>query len=220
MTTILAKILIDEAMKNDQITEECAKYFNDLLEANRFHTFSGDVFVNQSHYTITTENEFNFFNGTNPQCTLGQIGKVYKTINGTKFEDFNVLKYIKQTSFENGKVEGEGTSTAYLANIIGQEFVGLDGYVHRELFKDDLSIEEWLKIKNYLEETYDTCAKRDVGRTNYVKNLIRKIDLKVKKFTLQEELDEIETNPPQYEDADYLIHKIATLRKEIAQIEL
>ena len=109
MTTILAKILIDEAMKNDQITEECATYFNDLLEANRFHTFNGDVFVNQSHYTITTENEFKSFNGSNPQCTLGQIGKVYKTINNIKCEDFDVLKYIKQTSFENGKIENEGT---------------------------------------------------------------------------------------------------------------
>ena len=150
MTTILAKILIDEAMKNDQITEECAKYFNNLLEENRFHAFSGDVFVNQSHYTITTKNEFTFFNGTNPQCTLGQIGKVDKIINGAKFEDFDVLKYIKHTSFKNGKAEENGSSTAYLANVIGQEFVGLDGYVHREFFKDQLSIEEWLKIKKYL----------------------------------------------------------------------
>ena len=219
MTILLAKILVTEAMNNGHITTECAQHFINLIDENRFYSLKGVTSVNGLSQEITTINEFKTLNGTNLHCPLGQIGKVIKTYHDKSCEEFNVLKYITQTTFENGKIEENGTSTAYLANIIGQDFIGLDGYVNREFYIDELTTEEWLQIKNYLENTYEICAKRDVGRTTYTKSLIKNIGLKLKKQQLETELEEIEINPPQDEDADYLIHKIATLRKEIAEIE-
>ena len=41
MTILLAKILITEAMDNEQITKECAQHFIKLIEENRFYSLKG-----------------------------------------------------------------------------------------------------------------------------------------------------------------------------------
>lgn len=221
MTTLWARLKIWKAFENGAITEECAQYFDELLNNNKYSKIIHEFCASNQTIKLNTVAEFSHFNGTNEMCVLGSVGSVDNT--------FKVMQYILQTSFENGKRNAyihEGAyktsnldDTVYLANIIGQEFVGLDGYINEELIKNKLTISAWKQIKKYLENTYEICAKKDVGRKNYVLSLIEKIQIRIKTLYLKEELYSLETNPPKDVDADVIIHNIATIRTKIANLE-
>lgn len=209
MTTLWARLKIWKAFENGAITEECAQYFDELLNNNKYSKIIHEFCASNQTIKLNTVAEFSHFNGTNEMCVLGSVGSVDNT--------FKVMQYILQTSFEQGFTIGD--ETVYLANIIGQEFVGLDGYINEELIKNKLTISAWKQIKKYLENTYEICAKKDVGRKNYVLSLIEKIQIRIKTLYLKEELYSLETNPPKDVDADVIIHNIATIRTKIANLE-
>lgn len=221
MTTLWARLKIWEAYKTGEITEECAQYFDELLNNNKYSKIIHEFCASHQTIKLSTVAEFSHFNGTNEMCVLGSVGSVNN--------QFKVMQYILQTSFENGKRNAyvhEGAykttnleNTVYLANILGQDFIGLDAYINEELIKDKLTLSAWKQIKKYLEETYTVCAKRDVGRKDSVLSLIEKIKIKIKTLYLKQELESLETNPPKDIDADVIIHNIATIRTKIANLE-
>ena len=209
MTTLWARLKIWKAFENGEITEECAQYFDELLNNNKYSKIIHEFCASHQTIKLNTVAEFSHFNGTNEMCVLGSVGSVNN--------QFKVMQYILQTSFEMGFTKGD--ETVYLANILGQDFIGLDAYINEELIKDKLTLSAWKQIKKYLEETYTVCAKRDVGRKDSVLSLIEKIKIKIKTLYLKQELESLETNPPKDIDADVIIHNIATIRTKIANLE-
>lgn len=214
MTTLWARLKIWKAFENGEITEECAQYFDELLDMHRFEfDDSGKGFTSQ---------ELKSFNGDSTNCILGQIGGILKYDKKIKnyYLGFNVLNYIDKTTSEYGGIRKIKNVTyqdepAYLANIIGLEFLGLDYYIKQELNKKELCHFQWVEIKKYLENTYQICAEKDDYRKQRVLNLISCINYKIRKIELAAELQNLENNPPEDEDADVIIHKIETLRKKI-----
>lgn len=124
MTTLWARLKIYETYKSGEITEECAKYFDELLHYNMFN--------------IDLEEILNF--NSKDWCVLKRIA--YNN-------EFDIMKYIKKTSFKNGYTIGD--KTVYLANLINEDFLGLCSYISYELSADNL--DRLQMILDYLEAT-------------------------------------------------------------------
>lgn len=154
MTTLWARMLVFEECKKGKITEDCAHYFDSIL--------------NDAERALLEKNpDFkNILNGSNENCVLGQLGAVqYKNENYSSSR-FDVLKYMRATTFKDGVIKNGYKETAYLANIIGQEFVGLDARIITLIIENShmISKNSLKEIKRYLEGTYEETSKKDVSR--------------------------------------------------------
>jgi len=138
MTTLWARMLVIKAWEKGEITEECAHYFDKLLSIG-----SSELIAFNGHYT--------------EKSVLDCIGGG---------DHFDVLTYIKRTSFEKGYTMGN--NTVYLANIIKEDYESLDLKVKsqfgvplftaqleefsKEWYKED-NLESLVKIYYYLKNT-------------------------------------------------------------------
>ena len=183
MTTLWARMLIFKAWENGQISEAAAKYFDQMIEHSRFITTRKEILPMKP---VKTQEELVNFNGTDMNCVLGKIGE-QNMVNkdGDKWAEFSVDRYIQHTTFPD---HSKPNKMFYMANLIGEDFVGLDDYIRDELVKNRLSAEKWEKIKSYLEDTYSICAQNNVARKNIVKALVNSIHLRIQKLNLQDEL--------------------------------
>lgn len=152
MTTLWARMLVIEAWKKGEITEECAHYFDELL-FKRSTKWLG--YYNSEKILV----EIQSFNTKYDEVSV--IQKIGCPENSTKFD---VLEYIKNSSFEKGYTIGD--ETVYLSNIINEEFSLLVSMISNEFgiseWSDIREDQEWNKesnyeslmiIKNYLEKT-------------------------------------------------------------------
>lgn len=157
MTTLWARLKIWEAYKSGEITEKCAQYFDELLNKYRFRekTLSHVSIVTHKHDTV--KEELANFNGVDSNCVLGNIG-----IKNNIYKEFDPIKYIQKTTYVNGNTKGN--EKVYLANLLGQEFVGLDGEILAFLKFKNPSKEDVNLIKTYLFCTYRITAEQDVSR--------------------------------------------------------
>lgn len=211
MTTLWARMLIFKAWENGQISEAAAHYFDQMIDSNRLTT-------KQLSESVATQEELRNFNGNNTNCVLGKIGEQNMLDkDGNKWSEFSVYRYIQHTSFPN---HSKPNKMFYMANLIGEDFVGLDNYIIEELAKNKLSAEQWEKIKSYLENTYEICAQNNVARKSIVKSLVNSILLRIQKLNLQEELSYISSAPDTSEESFLLNNAyIKELCEEITKIE-
>ena len=213
MKTLCTYDGISIALKNDEISESCAQYFRDLLYTAKLALRANKTYTIKTKAEKTkAKNEHQLYEGDLSHQILYKIGEISQYNEQSDTCHFDVLTYIRKTQYNNCK---NGVKKAYLANVIGFEFIELDKYIAKELNKQELSHSQLLEIKTYLENTFDVCAKKDDSRRGYVSNLISYINYKIRKIELVSELGNLETNPPKDVDADVIIHKIATLRKKI-----
>ena len=110
-----------------------------------------------------------YLNGGNIDCVLGNIGAI--KIKNTDNYTFDVIKYIKSTMIYADK--DKTVKPDILANIIGQEFIGLDYEIEYGLRTNIYTEEELKLIKQYLLDTYFITAERDVSRSS--RRIIEKI---------------------------------------------
>ena len=152
MTTLWARMLVIKAWEKGEITEECAHYFDELLFKNSFTQIYS--YGSGSYDT----RELICFNGHY------STKNVLQNIGGG--DHFDVLTYIKKTSFEKGYTMGN--NTVYLANIIKQEYESLNLKIKsqfgvplftsqleefgKEWYQED-NLESLVKIYNYLKNT-------------------------------------------------------------------
>ena len=150
MTTLWARMLVIKAWEKGEITEECAHYFDELLFKNSFIQVFTDGGIDTRELT-----SFNQHYTTR---------SVLKNIGGGEL--FDVLTYIKRTSFEKGYTIGN--NTVYLANIIKEDYESLGLSVKsqfgvplfsaqleefgKEWYQED-NLESLVKIYNYLKNT-------------------------------------------------------------------
>ena len=74
MTTLWARLKIWKAFENGEITEECAQYFDELLNNNKYVNVKHHIITLGMGQSITTQSEYAHFNGTGNICVLGSIG--------------------------------------------------------------------------------------------------------------------------------------------------
>ncbi|MBR1987624.1 MAG: hypothetical protein IKA36_01160 [Clostridia bacterium] len=132
MTTLWARMFVFEAMQNNDITKECAEYFDNLLK----------------EYEKTNDGiEISKFNTDEPgeYCVLQNIGQ-------TKNNEFDVLEYIKKMTFEEGCTK-DG-KTAFLANIIDQDYKRLAPEITKYLDSEKADLKGTTDIYDYLCCTY------------------------------------------------------------------
>ncbi len=163
MTTLWARMLVFEEYKRGRITEKCAQYFDSIL--------------NDSERTLNLreKDQSNQLNGMNVNCVLGNLGAVkYKRNNEIQYR-FDVLKYINATTFRDGVPNDTYSEPAYLANILGEDYLNLDNEILTLIRYSDIEVpkENLVKIVKYLQETYDLSAKKDVSR--FSESLINRI---------------------------------------------
>ena len=158
MTTFWARMLIFNEYKHGTLPKKAAQHFDEIL--------------NHAEYISINANEeirWQDLNGSNTRCVLGNIGAT--KVNNTNIYKFDVVKYIKQCVVDT-KTEGN-TRRDILANLIGQEFSGLD-YEIEDGLRNNIYTEEELKlIKQYLQNTYQVTAENDISRS--ARRIIRKI---------------------------------------------
>lgn len=215
MTTLWARMLIFKAWENGQVSEAAAQYFDQMLNNHRFEIKQHSV---SSTNFVENQVELMNFNGNDTKCVLGKLGE-QKKINkaGGQWKEFSVYRYIQHTSFPN---PNNANKMFYMANLIGEDFVGLDNYIIEELAKNKLSAEKWEKIKTYLEDTYEVCAQNNVARKTIVKSLVNSIHLRIQKLNLQEELSYISSAPDTSEESFILNNAyMKELYEEITKIE-
>ena len=156
MTTLWARLKIWKAFENGAITEECAQYFDELLNNNKYVNVKHNIITLGSPQAITTQSEYAHFNGTNEMCVLGSIG--------SSENHFDVIKYINETTFENGKRnayihEGDYKTktldkTVYLKNITEVEYSNLGEEILKKLRDPNLTRTKFEIIYNYLKGTH------------------------------------------------------------------
>lgn len=193
MTTFWARMLIFKAWEKGEITEECAKYFDQLIEGAYIRKIENNIVGITDTYNADTKF---------PGCVLQKLteGSAY----------FGVIKYINNASYKNGLTKDNGT--AYLANIVGEEYKALLRLC-KERIEEPLAknMDEFLTIYEYLKNINDSCFESKHQKNDVLNSLSQKIQNLCKEKTISYELQNGHKNTESYKkpaytdllDADY-----------------
>ena len=186
MTTFWARMLIFNECKNPGkfstgLPEEAAMYFDELLEKNSKHRVKTGV-VNDVDPIYSTV-PFEKFNDSEDPCVLKNIG-MSKSKEFPYVPTFDVVKYIKATTYICRT--GEAALITRLANLIGEEYAGLDNNITSLIKHGKPSIEDLKVIRSYLYDTKYLPTKKGTPRdASYlialidyqIRNIINELDL-------------------------------------------
>lgn len=150
MTTFWARMLVYKAWEKGEITEECAHYFDELL----------------NHYKTNCElHEIEDFNKYHEYrfCVLQNIA--------TNDEcEFQILDYIKKTTYEK-----DGEKPVYLANIIHEDYNLLGEEIENYMNSKKADLTGLATIYDYLISTYFEYKKPNKGNDEILIKLCNKI---------------------------------------------
>lgn len=175
MTSLWARMLVFYAWQENKITKECAQYFDELIRQHETAT------TPSAHHPSTVN--CITMNGKDTYCVLGNIG----TINDYSMEkrNFDVITYIKKTTYENGRRCGGHNKTAFLANVIYEDFSQLPTYISAYIKYGNTTRENLILIKNYLRNTQFIVSDKQIA--NY-KTLIKDINDKLAEIEVENDI--------------------------------
>ena len=130
MTTFWARMLIFTAWEDGEISDECARYFDELLESNEYDL---------NHNIINFNSE--------KWCILRKIGF------NEMLNEFEVLKYIKKVKFEK---DGE---KVYLASIIKEDYHFLNDEIVKYINSKNTKTDDLMSIYDYLIDNFSILPK-------------------------------------------------------------
>ena len=149
MTPLWARMLVFEAWKNKEITEECAHYFDKLiLDYSKSKSVDGAEFEYSSMEDV-----------------LDKIGR-------KGFGEFNLLEYVEKINYPNGRIDPYNHQTdVYLFEIIKTRKDYITIIIQDALAKENLSLDNVRKIESFFDRLTATHL---VSDPNHIKSINRK----------------------------------------------